>query len=57
MYKLDLGKAEEQRSSCQYSLNRGKSKGVAEKNICFTKSFDYVDHKKLWEIHKEMGVP
>ena len=31
-------------------------------NICFcftdcTKSFDCVDHNKLWEILKEMGIP
>ena len=34
-----------------------KKQGSGRKKICFTKSFDYVDHKKLWEIHKEMGVP
>ena len=33
-----------------------------QKNIyfCFidnAKSFDYVDHNKLWEILKEMGIP
>ena len=33
-----------------------------QKNIyfCFTdyaKAFDYVDHKKLWKILKEMGIP
>jgi len=33
-----------------------------QKNIyfCFidyTKVFDYVDHNKLWKIHKEMGIP
>ena len=33
-----------------------------QKNIyfCFidyTKTFDYVDHNKLWEILKEMGIP
>ena len=31
-----------------------------QKNICFTdcaKAFDCVDHKKLWNILKEMGVP
>ena len=31
-------------------------------NICFcftdyAKAFDYVDHKKLWKILKEMGIP
>ena len=31
-----------------------------QKNICFidyAKAFDYVDHKKLWKILQEMGVP
>ena len=33
-----------------------------QKNIyfCFldyAKAFDYVDHKKLWKIRKEMGIP
>ena len=35
--------------------------GEFQKNISFfidyTKAFDYVDHNKLWEILKEMGVP
>ena len=25
--------------------------------IDYAKAFDYVDHKKLWEILKEMGIP
>ena len=31
-----------------------------KKNICFidyAKAFDCVDHNKLWEILKEMGIP
>ena len=31
-----------------------------QKNFCFidyTKAFDWVDHNKLWNILKEMGVP
>ena len=30
-----------------------------QKNICFmdAKAFDCVDHKKLWNIFKEMGIP
>ena len=31
-----------------------------QKNICFTdyaKTFDCVDHNKLWKILKEMGLP
>ena len=30
------------------------------KNICFidyAKTFDYVDHNKLWKILQEMGIP
>ena len=34
----------------------------AHKNIYFcltdyTKAFDCVDHNKLWEVDKEMGIP
>ena len=25
--------------------------------IDYVKAFDYVDHNKLWEILKEMGIP
>ena len=31
-----------------------------QKNICFTdytKAFDCMDHKKIWKILKEMGIP
>ena len=31
-----------------------------QKNVCFidyAKAFDCVDHKKLWKILKEMGIP
>ena len=31
-----------------------------QKNICFTdytKAFDCIDHKKMWKILKEMGIP
>ena len=31
-----------------------------QKNVCFidyTKDFDCVDHNKLWEFLKEMGIP
>ena len=41
-----------------------KSKGIKKKKIhfCFTDyakalNFDFVDHNKLWEILKEMGIP
>ena len=37
-----------------------RDKRIPEKNFCFidyTKVFDCVDHKKLWKILKEMGIP
>ena len=59
-YKLDLEKAEEQRSNYQHPLDHRKTKGIPE-NIyfCFidyTKAFDCVAHNKLWKILKEMGI-
>ena len=50
------------KSNCQHLLDHRESKGIPEKNIyfCFidyTKAFDCVDHNKLWEILKEMGIP
>ena len=50
-----------QRSNCQHLLDHRKSKRVP-KNIyfCFidyAKSFDCVEHNKLWKILKEMGIP
>ena len=61
MYKLDLEKAEEQRSNCQHPLDHRESKGILE-NIyfCFidyAKAFDCVDYNKLWKILQEMGIP
>ena len=42
-------------------MDHGKSKRVSEKHLfCFidyAKAFDCVDHKKLWKILKEMGIP
>ena len=61
LFKLDLEKAEEQRSNCQHLLEHWKSKRVPENiNFWFTdyaKDFDSVDHNKLWKILKEMGIP
>jgi len=62
MFKLDLGKAEDQRSNDQHLLDHQKSGRVPEKNIysCFidyAKAFDCVDHNKLWKILKDMGIP
>ena len=51
MFKLDLQKAEEQRSRSQHPLDHWKSKRVPENiSFCFidyAKAFDYVDHNKL----------
>ena len=65
MFKLDLEKAEEkrkrQRSNCRHPLDHEKGRPF-QKNIyfCFidyAKAFDCVDHKKLWKILQEMGIP
>ena len=44
------------------SVGSSKKQESSRKNICFcfigyAKAFDYVDHKKLWKILKEMGIP
>ena len=50
-----------QRSNCQHLLDHRKSKGIKKKiQFCFidyTKTFDCVNHNKLWKILKEMGMP
>ena len=47
--------------NCQYPLDHQKSKRVPKKiYFCFidyAKGFDCVDHNKLWNILKEMGIP
>ena len=61
MYKLGLEKQRNQRSTCQHQLGHQKSKRVPEKHlfrfIDYAKTFDCVDHNKLWKILKEMGIP
>ena len=60
MFKLVLEKAEEPEiklPTSAESLNKGRE---FQKNIyfCFIdKTFDCVDHNKLWKILKEMGIP
>ena len=61
MYKLALKKQRNQKSNWQHSLNHRKRKEF-QKNIYsffidYAKSFDCVDHNKLWKFHKEMGIP
>ena len=41
-------------------IQAGFRKGKGNINFCFinyAKAFDGVDHKKLWKILKEMGIP
>ena len=47
--------------ACQHPLDHRKSKRVPEKHLSLLywqcKTFDCVDHNKLWKILKEMGIP
>ena len=62
MFKLVLEKAEEPEIKLPTSTGSSKKQESSRKNIyfCFidyAKAFDCVDHKKLWKILKEMGIP
>ena len=62
MFKLVLEKAEEPEIKLPTSAGSSKKQKSSRKNICFcfidyAKAFDCVDHKKLWKILKEMGIP
>ena len=62
MFKLVLEKAEEPEIKSPTSTGSWKKQEKFQKNIyfCFVdyaKAFDCVDHKKLWKILKEMGIP
>ena len=64
MFKLVLEKAKEPGIKFPHSLNLKKkiNKREFQKNIYFSfidyaKAFDSVDHNKLWNILKEMGIP
>ena len=68
MFKLDIEKAEEPEIKLSTSVGSLKKQESSrktrefQKNIyfCFidyAKAFDCVDHYKLWEILKEMGIP
>ena len=59
MFKLDLEKPEEPEIKLPTSLGSLKNQENTIKNICFNdyaKAFDCVDHNKLWEILKEIGI-
>ena len=60
--KLDLGKLEEPEIKLPTSVGSLKKQENFRKNIYFgfieyAKTFDCVDHNKLWKILKEMGTP
>ena len=62
MYKLYLEKAEEPEIKLPTYVGSLKKQENSKKNIyfCFidyAKAFDLVDHRKLWKIIKEMGLP
>jgi len=62
MFKLDLEKAEEQEIKLPTSAESQKKQESSRKNIyfCFidyAKAFDCVDHKQLWKVFKQMGIP
>ena len=61
MFKLDLDKAEEPQIKLPTSTGLVKAREF-QKNLYFcvtdcAKAFDCVDHNKLWESLKEMGIP
>ena len=61
MFKLVLEKAEEPEIKFPTSVGSQKKQENSRKTyFCFidyAKAFDCVDHKKLWKILKEMGIP
>ena len=62
MFKLALEKTEGPEIKLPTSTGSWKKQKSSRKNIyfCFidyAKAFDCVDHKKLWKILKEMGIP
>ena len=61
MFKLVLEKAEEQEIKLPTSAGSSKKQEPSRKTstsaIDYTKVFNCVDHNKLWQILKEMGIP
>ena len=60
--KLDLEKAEEPETKLPTSAGSSKKQESSRKKIYFclidyAKAFDCVEHNKLWNILKEMGIP
>ena len=62
MFKLVLEKAEEPEIKLPTFTGSSKKQESSRKNIYFSfidyaKTFDCVDHNKLWKVLKEMGIP
>ena len=62
MFKLDLEKAEESEIKLPTSAGSLENAREFQKNInfCFidyAKTFDCMDHNKLWKILRETGMP
>ena len=59
MFKLVLEKAAEPEIKLPTSAGSWKKQESSRKAsiIDYAKSFDCVNHNKLWEILKEMGIP
>ena len=61
VFKLILEKSEEPEIKLPTSAGSWKKQESSKKaSLCFidyAKAFDCVDHKKLWKILKEMGIP
>ena len=61
MLKLDLEKAEEPEIKLPTSAGSSKKEESSRKTsisaLLTRKSFECVDHNKLWKILKEMGIP
>ena len=61
MFKLVLEKAEEPEIKLPTTTGSSKKQESSRKtSFCFidyAKAFDCVDHKELWKILEEMGIP
>ena len=57
MFNLDLEKAEEPEIKLPTSAGSLKKQNIYFCLIDYAKAFHRVDHNKLWEILKEMGIP
>ena len=59
MFKLDLEKAEEPEIKLPTLMDHRESKRVPEEYLLpfYAKTFNSVDHNKLWKILQGMGIP